>query len=126
MPRLINWRKYGLLIGSLPVVATIFAASAYSGLLVPHDPYYLDVLYMLEGPSSEHLLGTDEMFDLKCRLVANLLARSDGADSAEQLCLLAVAELRTHHSQPRAKTVQTFEQGAPNHNVASVEKLPPC
>ena len=61
MPRLINWRKFGLLIGSLPVVATIFAASAFSGLLVPHDPYYLDVLYMLEGPSSEHLLGTDEL-----------------------------------------------------------------
>ena len=26
----INWRKYGLLIFSLPVVAAIFAASAFS------------------------------------------------------------------------------------------------
>lgn len=59
--RHINWGKYGLLIFSLPMVVILFGASAFSSLLAPYDPYYLDVLYMLEGPSSEHLLGTDEL-----------------------------------------------------------------
>ncbi len=59
--RAINWRKYGLLIGSLPVVALVFGASAFSGYLAPYDPYHLDVLTMLEGPSPAHLLGTDEL-----------------------------------------------------------------
>ena len=57
----INWRKYGLLIFSLPVVVILFCASAFSSLLAPYDPYYLDVMYMLEGPSSGHLFGTDEL-----------------------------------------------------------------
>ena len=57
----INWRKYGLLIFSLPVVVLLFCASAFSSFLAPYDPYYLDVMYMLEGPSSGHLFGTDEL-----------------------------------------------------------------
>ena len=57
----INWRKYGLLIFSLPVVVLLFCASAFSSFLAPYDPYYLDVMSMLEGPSSGHLFGTDEL-----------------------------------------------------------------
>ncbi len=57
----INWHKYGLLIFSLPVVVILFCASAFSSLLAPYDPYYLDVMYMLESPSSVHLFGTDEL-----------------------------------------------------------------
>ena len=57
----INWRKYGLLIFSLPVVVLLFCASAFSSFLAPYDPYYLDVMDMLEGPSSGHLFGTDEL-----------------------------------------------------------------
>ena len=57
----INWRKYGLLIFSLPVVVILFCASAFSSLLAPYEPYYLDVMYMLESPSSVHLFGTDEL-----------------------------------------------------------------
>jgi len=57
----INWRKYGLLIFSLPVVVLLFCASAFSSFLAPYDPYYLDVMHMLEGPSSGHLFGTDEL-----------------------------------------------------------------
>jgi len=57
----INWRKYGVLIFSVPMVVLLFCASAFSSWIAPYDPYYLDVLYMLEGPSGQHLLGTDEL-----------------------------------------------------------------
>ena len=57
----INWRKYGLLMFSVPMVVLLFCASAFSSWIAPYDPYYLDVLYMLEGPSGTHLLGTDEL-----------------------------------------------------------------
>ena len=61
MLRRINWRRYGLVIVTLPVVILVFIASAFAPVIAPYDPYALDVLVMLEGPSDKHLLGTDEL-----------------------------------------------------------------
>lgn len=56
-----NWRRYGLVAITLPVVALVFIASATAPVIAPYDPYELDVLVMLEGPTGAHLLGTDEL-----------------------------------------------------------------
>jgi peptide/nickel transport system permease protein len=56
-----NWRRFGLVAMTLPVVVLIFAASALAPLIAPYDPYALDVMVMLQGPSAGHLMGTDEL-----------------------------------------------------------------
>ena len=61
MLRRVNWRRYGLVIATLPAVFLVFLASALAPVIAPYDPYALDVLVMLEGPSVGHLLGTDEL-----------------------------------------------------------------
>ncbi len=76
MLRRVNWRRYGLVIATLPVVFLVFLASAFAPVLAPYDPYALDVLVMLEGPSDAHLLGTDE-------LGRDILSRGLGAQPPE-------------------------------------------
>ena len=56
-----NWRRYGLVAVTLPVVVLVFAVSALAPLIAPYDPYALDVLVMLQGPSAAHPMGTDEL-----------------------------------------------------------------
>ena len=56
-----NWRRYGLVALTLPVVVLVFLASAAAPLIAPYDPYALDVMVMLNGPTGSHLLGTDEL-----------------------------------------------------------------
>lgn len=56
-----NWRRYGLVAVTLPVVVLVCAVSALAPLIAPNDPYALDVLVMLQGPSAAHLMGTDEL-----------------------------------------------------------------
>ena len=56
-----NWRRYGLVAVTLPVVLLVFALSALAHRIAPYDPYTLDVLVMLQGPSPAHWLGTDEL-----------------------------------------------------------------
>ncbi len=61
MIRRLNWRRYGLVAVTLPVVAMVFLAAALAPFIAPYDPFELDVLVMLQGPSEGHLLGTDEL-----------------------------------------------------------------
>ena len=60
IPRM-NWRRYGLVAVTLPVVAAVFLVSALAPWIAPYDPYELDVLVMLQGPGGGHLFGTDEL-----------------------------------------------------------------
>ena len=57
----INWKKYGLAIFSLPFVVLIIIIASLAEYLTPFDPYFLDVMVMLEGPSDKHWMGTDEL-----------------------------------------------------------------
>jgi peptide/nickel transport system permease protein len=57
----LNWRRHGLLtIGAL-LVAFVVGAAGLAQWIAPYSPYDLDVAVMLEGPSSAHWLGTDEV-----------------------------------------------------------------
>lgn len=57
----INWKKYGLAIFSLPFVVLIIMIAFLAEYVTPFDPYFLDVMVMLEGPSDKHWMGTDEL-----------------------------------------------------------------
>ncbi len=57
----INWKKYGLAIFSLPFVVLIIMIASLAEYVMPFDPYFLDVMVMLEGPSEKHWMGTDEL-----------------------------------------------------------------
>ena len=46
----------GLSLVTLMVVSALFA-----GVLAPHDPVQLNIMHRLQGPSTEHLLGTDQL-----------------------------------------------------------------
>lgn len=55
-----SWRRHGALtIGASIASLTILMAIA-APLIVPYSPYDLDVAKMLQAPSAEHWLGTDE------------------------------------------------------------------
>ncbi|MGI9331890.1 MAG: ABC transporter permease [Gammaproteobacteria bacterium] len=57
----INWRRWGLLgVGGALVGAVVFCA-LFAERVAPYSPYDLDVVVMLQGPSAEHWLGTDEL-----------------------------------------------------------------
>lgn len=57
----LNWRRYGLVVLTLPVVVLILATALLADFIVPYDPYEIDVLLMLNGPTPAHPLGTDEL-----------------------------------------------------------------
>ena len=57
----INWKKYGLATFSLPFVVLIIVIASLAEYVTPFDPYFLDVMVMLEGPSEKHWMGTDEL-----------------------------------------------------------------
>jgi peptide/nickel transport system permease protein len=46
----------GLSLVTLMVVSALFAS-----VLSPHDPIQLNIMHRLQGPSAEHLLGTDQL-----------------------------------------------------------------
>ena len=56
-----NWRRYGLVAVTLPIVAIVFIISAFAPVIAPYDPFALDVLVMLQGPTNTHMMGTDEL-----------------------------------------------------------------
>ena len=57
----IAWSRIRLLlIGGFLVVCVLISA-LFAGLIAPYSPYDLDVAIMLQGPSSAHWLGTDEV-----------------------------------------------------------------
>jgi peptide/nickel transport system permease protein len=85
-PRLrAGFRRFGLL-GIGGVLVLVFIVSAvFAPQVAPDDPYALDVSVMLQGPSPEHLLGTDE-------LGRDLLSRTIyAARISMQVALIAVA-----------------------------------
>lgn len=50
-----------LAVAGAVVIAFFFAVSALPSVFAPHDPNRIDVLKVLEPPSREHPLGTDEL-----------------------------------------------------------------
>jgi peptide/nickel transport system permease protein len=55
------FRRFGLLtLGGVLVLVFIISA-LFAPQVAPHDPYALDVGVMLQGPSPDHPLGTDEL-----------------------------------------------------------------
>jgi len=57
----VNWSRFGLLAVGGVIVALMLVSAVFASLLAPFDPYALDVVSMLQGPSALHLLGTDEL-----------------------------------------------------------------
>jgi peptide/nickel transport system permease protein len=53
-----RWRL--VLIGGT-IIGLILLAAIFAPLITPYSPYDLDVAMMLQGPSSSHWLGTDEL-----------------------------------------------------------------
>ncbi len=61
-PRLRSgFRRFGLLTVGGVLVLIFVVAALFAPQVAPHDPYALDVGVMLQGPSPDHLLGTDEL-----------------------------------------------------------------
>jgi peptide/nickel transport system permease protein len=65
-PRIKEWRRFsrvffsrGLVIFGLVIVVLFVVTAAFAPLLAPYDSNGQDMLRALEGPSHEHLLGTD-------------------------------------------------------------------
>jgi peptide/nickel transport system permease protein len=62
--RQLFWRYFKrnrLAVGGLAVIALVFFIAAFAGLIAPLDPGQTDVALKLKPPSSDHLLGTDQL-----------------------------------------------------------------
>jgi peptide/nickel transport system permease protein len=57
----VNWARWGLLLIGGFLVGCVVAAALFAPWIAPYSPYDLDVVYMLQGPSAAHWLGTDEV-----------------------------------------------------------------
>jgi peptide/nickel transport system permease protein len=63
-PKKTFWRyfkKNKLAVGGLTVIAITFLIAGSASLMAPHDPGKTDVSLKLQPPSSQHLLGTDQL-----------------------------------------------------------------
>jgi peptide/nickel transport system permease protein/oligopeptide transport system permease protein len=56
---MIRTNKVAAISGLLIILIIIVAI--FAPVFAPHDPYAIDLLSRLKGPSAEHLLGTDEL-----------------------------------------------------------------
>ena len=54
------WRRYRLLIIGGLMVGLVFFAAIFAPWITPYSPYDLNVNDMLQPPSPDHWLGTDE------------------------------------------------------------------
>jgi len=54
-------RRHGLLTLGAIIVSVVVLSAALAPWIAPYSPYDLDVTLMLQGPSGEHWLGTDEL-----------------------------------------------------------------
>jgi peptide/nickel transport system permease protein len=52
--------SHALLVLAWLIVAVLAAFALLPGLIAPRDPIILDIAHRLQGPSPEHLFGTDE------------------------------------------------------------------
>jgi peptide/nickel transport system permease protein len=55
------FRRWGLLAVGGAIVLVFVLSALLAPWIAPRDPYELDVAVMLQGPSPEHPLGTDEL-----------------------------------------------------------------
>lgn len=55
------WTRNRMLVGGLALLAVLAAMFAAAPLIAGHSPDQQDLLHVLSGPSSGHLLGTDEL-----------------------------------------------------------------
>ena len=52
------------------VLAVVIIMTLFPSLLTKYDPLALDLDHILDGPSAEHWLGTDEYGrDIMCRII---------------------------------------------------------
>lgn len=54
-------KRNRLAIAGIIFILTLFVVAALAPIVAPHDPYQADFFRTLEGPSSEHPLGTDDL-----------------------------------------------------------------
>jgi len=59
-PTVLPWRYFNLMFG-LVVSCVVLLVAIFAGVLAPHSPLTIDVSSQLQGPSSAHLLGTDQV-----------------------------------------------------------------
>jgi peptide/nickel transport system permease protein len=79
------FRRWGLLTVGGAIALAFVLSTFLAPWIAPHDPYALDVAVMLQGPSPEHPLGTDE-------LGRDVLSRTiHAARISMQVALIAVA-----------------------------------
>jgi peptide/nickel transport system permease protein len=65
-----TWRRVPNLVAGLAIVVAVLIAAFLAPLIATHDPVTPDVTAILQGPSSEHWLGTDQLGrDVFSRLV---------------------------------------------------------
>ena len=57
----LSWRRHGLLAIGGFLVGCVVLAALFADWIAPYSPYDLNVAAMLQGPSAEHWLGTDEL-----------------------------------------------------------------
>lgn len=56
-----NWVRHGLLTIGVFIVGLVVVAALTAPIISPYSPYDLDVTMMLQSPSADHWLGTDEL-----------------------------------------------------------------
>jgi len=64
LPKKTFWRyfkKNKLAVGGLAVIVITFLIAGSASLMAPHDPGKTDVSLKLQPPSSQHVLGTDQL-----------------------------------------------------------------
>jgi peptide/nickel transport system permease protein len=57
----VGWLRNRTLVAGLGLLGVIVALAALAPVLAGHDPNQQDLYHVLSGPSSNHLLGTDEL-----------------------------------------------------------------
>jgi ABC-type dipeptide/oligopeptide/nickel transport system permease subunit len=57
----IDWHRWRLVMIGGALVTLVLAAALFAPQIAPYSPTDLDVAVMLQGPSAEHWLGTDEV-----------------------------------------------------------------
>jgi peptide/nickel transport system permease protein len=56
-----DYHRWRLVIAGTVIIGAILLCAIFAPLIAPYSPYDLDYTAMLRGPSSVHLLGTDEI-----------------------------------------------------------------
>jgi len=82
-----RFRRQPIAVGALGFLLLVSAMALLAPWLIPHDPYQQDLARVLQTPSGEHLLGTDELGrDVFSRLImgarVSLLAALQGTTLA--------------------------------------------